>query len=351
MATSKEDGTAAAAKQLSESVGKKDNENESNEDAEKNGTPTTKLCSACGKERDALKKCAACKCAWYCDKECQNKHRREHRQECKAIKKVLEKRGGRLDVGTEVDLGPLGKLPPREECPICMRVLPNHTTLQVYAPCCGKIICGGCELQHQMKNGKQTETPCAFCREPISESDEKTLAWVGKRVECNDLRAMREVALAYGYGRHGLSVDQTKCIELLRQSADLGYPQAQSQLGTFYHDGGMGLEQNYEEALKYWQKAAEGGEVLAWHNRGCFEYGNDNHVAAVRHFRMSASGGYRISMENLIICFEVGLVHHGDLAEVLQAFYLARAERRSKDRDLYIEHLKKNGQYKESYSL
>ena len=75
MASSKQEGTSAAAEQLGslslgESAERKD---KNNEDAEENEVPTT-LCSACGEKSDALMKCRACKCVWYCDKDCQNKH-------------------------------------------------------------------------------------------------------------------------------------------------------------------------------------------------------------------------------------------------------------------------------------
>ena len=56
-------------------------------------------------------------------------------------------------------------------------------------------------------------------------------------------------------------------------------------------------------------------------------------------------GKAKLSLRNLIIYFEDGLLHHGDLAETLQAFYLARAELRSEDRDGYIEHLERIGKY------
>ena len=48
-------------------------------------------------------------------------------------------------------------------------------------------------------------------------------------------------------------------------------------------------------------------------------------------------------MISLIARFEDGLLRHGDLAETMQAFYLARAEMKSKDRDRYIIHLKETG--------
>ena len=60
-----------------------------------------------------------------------------------------------------------------------------------------------------------------------------------------------------------------------------------------YDTGEMGLEQNKEEALKYWEKAADGGDIGARHNLGCLEEENGDRVAAMRHVRLSASGGYK----------------------------------------------------------
>ena len=161
MASSEEDGTAAAAADqlgslsLGQSVERKDDETEHDE-------APTKFCSACEKTSDALMKCRACKCVWYCDNDCQNKHWKEHKKECKPIKKVLDKRGGKLEVGTELDIGPLEKLPPREECPICMHVLPINKALQSYHGCCGKTICCGCEYQQGEGNPKTRSGSCAL---------------------------------------------------------------------------------------------------------------------------------------------------------------------------------------------
>ena len=357
MTSTKEDGTtaAAAAQQLGSM-----SEPENNEDADTNGTPT-KLCSKCGKESDALMKCRACKCVWYCDKECQNKHWKEHKIECKSIKNILEQRGGKLDIGTELDIGPVGKLPLREECPICMHAMPIARQLSLYFVCCGKSLCLACDYQHNIKAREgneervQLQQPpvprtCAFCREPISHSEEEILARLRKRVEQKDPEAIYSMAMNYGYGRFGLPVDQAKCIELFRESAGLGLPVAYYKLGEFHFKGEMGLELNKEEALKYLEKAAEGGHLNARHNLGCTEWANGNHVAAMRHMRLSASGGYRPSTEALIKYFEFGFFRHDDLAETLQAMYCARVEMRSENRDKYIEHLKRTGEYEESMS-
>ena len=73
--------------------------------------------------------------------------------------------------------------------------------------------------------------------------------------------------------------------------------------------------------------------------------------AAMHHWRLSASAGYRASMGTLIVYFEDGVLHHGDLAETLQAFYCARSEMKSKDRDAYIGYLKRTGKYREEYNF
>jgi TPR repeat protein len=268
-------------------------------------------------------------------------------KDCKRIKKELEKRGGKLDLGDEMDLGPMEKLPPQEECPICMRVLPLNQRLQTYANCCGKTLCCGCNFQHQMKS--EESLTCAFCRTAVPESDEEILPRLMKRVELKDPQALFCVAMAYKNGHYGLPVDQIKCLDLMRRSAGLGTQEAQYQLETFHRFGEMGLEQNEEEAHKYLEKAAEGGFMFARHNLGIVEFRSGNEVAAMRHLRLSASAGFRTSMEPLIDCFEKGLLRHGDLAETLQAMHLSRAEMKSEDRDKYISYLKMTGKYKGDY--
>ena len=346
---------------LGASVGKKDNETEPARNNGTEKTPTKLFCSACGKKSDTLKKCNGCLCVWYCDKKCQNKHRKEHKKECKVIKKELDKRGGKLDLGTELNVGPpLGELSPQEECPICMQVLPIHASLRTYSNCCGKLICGGCGNRHNMKQDaergqkqKQPAAPtCAFCRTTLPKTDEEIVARLQKRAKKNDPNALLSMAInVYGTGQLGLPVDQAKCIDLLRQSDDLGFPPAQAQLGDYYYDGEMGLEQNEEVALRYWEKAAEGGHLPALYNLGCIESNNGNSAAALHHLRLAASGGHKISMGALVQCFEAGLLQHKDLAETLKVFYRARAEMKSEDRDKFIKLLKEEGNYQEEYDL
>ena len=350
MTTVKDDSTAAADEQLGslslgESAERKDTENEP---TAKNGTPAKLSCSACGKSSDTLKECTACKCVWYCDKDCQNKHWKEHKKECRRIKKELDKRGGKLDIGTELDIGPLGESPPREECPICMRVLPTNVMLQTYMACCGKTICCGCDYQHQKKRPNDSST-CAFCRAAVPRSGEEILARARKRVELKDPIALFNLGMSYRSGQLGLPMDQAKCIDLLREAADLGLTTAQYQIGCFYDNGEMGLEQNKEEANKYWVKAAEGGHLISRHNAGVKVYENGDRVAAMCHWRICASAGFKSSIDYLIEDFESGLLRHEDLTKTLWSFYDARAEMKSEERDEFINHLKMTGEYEEQY--
>ena len=54
-------------------------------------------------------------------------------------------------------------------------------------------------------------------------------------------------------------------------------------------------------------------------------------------------------MRALIECYENDFLHHGDLAETLQAMYRARAEMKSDDRDKFMAYLKRTGEYREEY--
>jgi len=183
----------------------------------------------------------------------------------------------------------------------------------------------------------------------VPESGEEYFELLRNRVELNDRNALRNMGGYYGFGEHGVPVDQAKCIDLFRQAADLGCPSAHAQLGVFHSKGEMGLEQNEEEAHKYWKKAAEGGDLSSMYDVGSKEGRDGNHIAAMRNLRLAASGGYAPSMKTLIGCFENGLLQHGDLAETLQAKYAARAEMKSDDRDEYIKYLKITGEYKAEY--
>ena len=113
-------------------------------------TTIIKCCANCGKEEDEdinLKACVACKLVKYCNRECQIAHRPQHKKNCK-------KRSAELH-----DKKLFEDPPPPDDCPICFLPLPD-THQRSFRPCCGKLICDGCDcavVAKDMGKGKKEE--------------------------------------------------------------------------------------------------------------------------------------------------------------------------------------------------
>ena len=69
------------------------------------------------------------------------------------------------------------------------------------------------------------------------------------------------------------------------------------------YENGDGVEQNYEEAAKWWRLAAEQGNVKAQYNLGCsYEDGKgveQNHEEAIKWYRLAAEQGEEDAKEAL----------------------------------------------------
>ena len=65
---------------------------------------------------------------------------------------------------------------------------------------------------------------------------------------------------------HGLALehrgDQKGAFVAFLDAAENGYPPAQRKLGEIYDSGNSAVERNYEESIRWYQKAREGGEEL-----------------------------------------------------------------------------------------
>ena len=329
------------------------------------GAEIERFCSACGKSGTNLKRCIACKCVYYCDVSCQKAHRKEHKGHCREIKLILEERGDRADEGER--LGPLLQsstcMPPREECPICMRVLPIEEDLSSYATCCGQSICCGCYLEQERSLDAMNEErfsngqpllpmTCAFCREVQARSGEEAHERAKKRMELLDKQAMLGVALSYRDGYVGsdagvVPVDEEKSVELIRQAADLGSAEAHYRLGMLYITGEMGVDIDEQKSDFHYKEAATGGHVIACHNLAFLAYKRGETKQAMQYWRLSASARMGPSINSLIVCFENAFIRHSDLAEVLQAKDKACLEMKSEARDRAIAILKEQGIYEE----
>ena len=131
---------------------------------------TISCCAECGKEGDVnLKACKSCMFVKYCNAECQRNHWPTHKKQCKL--RAAELRDEAL----------FKDPPPKKDCPICFLPMPvnmfacaslpdatitsvpindfanAHVELakntEIYYPCCGQTICGGCRHSFHSRTG------------------------------------------------------------------------------------------------------------------------------------------------------------------------------------------------------
>ena len=110
--------------------------------------------------------------------------------------------------------------------------------------------------------------------------------------------------------------DEDKKEELVNQArneilrlAQVGDCFAQCRLGWMYANG-RGVEQSYEEAAKWYQKAVEQGEPIAQNNLGLmYQYGNgveQSYEKALKWYRKAAEQGYALAQRQLGVMYENG---------------------------------------------
>jgi len=115
-------------------------------------------------------------------------------------------------------------------------------------------------------------------------------------------------------------------LDLLKQRAEQGYAWAQNELGFMYNNG-EGVEQDHEEAERWYRLAAEQGHAVAQFNLGLmYRDGRgvaQDYVEAVRLFRLAAEQGIARSQTNLGNMYYLGQGVAQDDAEAVRLFRLA----------------------------
>ena len=115
-------------------------------------------------------------------------------------------------------------------------------------------------------------------------------------------------------------------LDLLKQRAEQGHAWAQNELGFMYNNG-EGVEQDHEEAERWYRLAAEQGHAVAQYNLGLM-YRNgrgvaQDHEEAARLFRLAAEQGIARSQTNLGNMYYLGQGVAQDDAEAVRLFRLA----------------------------
>ena len=280
------------------------------------------ICANCGKGEESsgdLKACTACKMVKYCNRDCQIAHRPQHKKACK-------KRAA------EIHDEQIYKEPPLpEECPICMLPLPHDPDLAAFYSCCGKNVCNGC-ISAMAKRGGGNMKLCPFCRTPYAKSDEEEIKRLKKLTEKGNAYSFFQLGGYYYRGILGIPQDVARANELFLKAGELGHAGAYYNLGVCY-DNGQGVEVDKKKAKHYWELAAMNGSVQARHNLGVDEYEAGNTQRAFKHFIISASAGYKDSLNMVRQGYRVGHVTKAEYANTMREYQKSQDEMKSDMRD------------------
>jgi len=282
-------------------------------------------CAACGDSDDgggSLKACTGCNLVEYCNTTCQVAHWPAHKKACKErVAELFNKK--------------LFKQPrPNEDCPICYLRLPIDLDQRMYQPCCGKMLCCGCDHAHSVAASDTERFKCVFCRSKAPSSDEEDIKRLKKRAEANDAQAMYNLGTYYQFGKMSLRQDNAKALELLHKSAKLGNHFAHLNLSICYQDGDI-VEKDTRKATYHRQLAAMAGNVHARYNLGCAEGNAGNMDRACKHWMILANEGCDSSMKLVQEGYKSGFVTKGDYAKTIRAYGNSIDEMKSDDRDRY----------------
>ncbi len=143
-----------------------------------------------------------------------------------------------------------------------------------------------------------------------------------------DPAAAYEVAVRFAEGK-GVAVNYDEASKWYDRAADGGIVPAMFRLGTLYEKG-LGGTKDVDAAKRYYIRAAERGNAKAMHNLAVLDAdgGNKgpNYASAAQWFRKAAERGVADSQFNLGILYARGIGVEQNLAESFKWFSLAAAQ-------------------------
>jgi len=295
------------------------------------------LCANCGKE-GAKNICNKCKQVKYCNAVCKKIHKKKHKKDCEEhIRLAAEKHNEELKHAAELhDEKLFKKSPPEaEDCPICFLRLPTLSAGRTYMSCCGKVICSGCICApvYDNQGNEVANKTCAFCRVPLSTSDEETIERLNKRAEVKDPWAIHKLGVFYAQGTNGYRQDYTKALELWHRSGELGYARAAYASIGYAYEIGEGVEVDYMKANHYYELAAMGGNAIARHNLGIMEENAGNMDRSLKHHMIAVRGGEVDSVNSIKQMYTKGHATKDDYTKALESYQEYLSEIKSVQRD------------------
>ena len=136
-----------------------------------------------------------------------------------------------------------------------------------------------------------------------------------------------DAAAFYADGARRIESHDASGVEALRKSANLGYAPAQFYLAKLYENGDVGLKKDPDEARRWTERAAEGGDKKAMHNLALYYFegtgGAKNTTIAAQWFHRAADLGLVDSQYNLGRLYEEGFGVSQNPAEAYKWYLIA----------------------------
>ena len=136
-----------------------------------------------------------------------------------------------------------------------------------------------------------------------------------------------DAAAFYADGARRIEAHDNSGVEDLRKAANLGYAPAQFYLAKLYEIGDAGLKKDLDQARRWTERAAEGGDKKAMHNLALYYFegtgGPKNTTIAAQWFHRAADLGLLDSQYNLGRLYEEGFGVSQNPAEAYKWYLIA----------------------------
>ena len=148
--------------------------------------------------------------------------------------------------------------------------------------------------------------------------------------EAGDAEAQTELGERYEEGRDGVARDYEAAVALYRRAAEQGDARGQGNLGAMY-DNGWGVPQDDEIAVRWHRRAVEQGNARAQNGLGSMYRDGlggvlQDYTEAVRWFRLSAEQGDFRGQTNLGTMYRTGRGVQQDYREAVRWYRLSASQ-------------------------
>ena len=153
-----------------------------------------------------------------------------------------------------------------------------------------------------------------------------------KRADADNAASIHQLGQYYHNGEMGLQQRCDKAMELWLRAGELGHASSYDVIGDIY-DSGEGVERDEKKAKHYWELAAMGGGVYARQKLGIVEWHAGNICRSMKHYMIAAGVGFDPSLQKVREGNSNGYVTKDDFEKTLRAHEEAKEVMKSDQRD------------------